>query len=752
MKFFTDNSESKWIGSLQRDFSNFTNTDFRVTERDESEFHCRIKDQPSAPWMRKEFDVEDPAGAVLAICGLGYYEVYINGEKVGDHRLDPIVSVYDKRALYVTYDVSSMLKKGRNAIGVVLGTGWFDIHTMGPWVLEYAPWRDNTKMRLEIRNADGLLVSSKEGWKITRNGPIVYDALRAGEHYDARKELTGWSETGYDDSAWEEARIVRGPGGILQEQIAVPIRVVDTQELSGPNSKGVYDLGRNIAGHGRITVKGEAGAKVILQYTERVTADGDIDQNNQMFGGFDNTYWQYDEYTLKGSDTPEVWECRFAYHGFQYIRVKTEGDVTLQKLEARIVNSDFESIGSISCGNDMINTLQTLTRRSYLANFVGIPTDCPHREKNGWTGDAELASDTGLMNFDGTASYKEWIGCMRDCQRPDGDLPGIVPTGGWGYNWGNGPAWDCALFVIPWNVFVYTGDESLLKDSYENMKRYLDFLENNSIDRIVQFGLGDWCSDPAKQVTAELTNTAIYYGCLKMFVFCAARFGYAQDVERYSRLMTEVKESFHRHFYKGNGVWAEGEFTAMGTALYHGLCQDEAEKLATVQYLAKVVEEAGSKAYFGIIGAKYVPRVLADHGYTALAGRFFTQEEFPGWAHWVVADGATSLHEVWGTGASWNHIMFGDLSAWLYKYPGGLRFSETRPGWKYITIRPQIIPEWGSFRAEHRGYVCQWRMTDEKTVGFSITVPEGCKADVILPDGRSFTAEAGSYNYTSVIG
>lgn len=600
MKFFTKNDDSRWIGYGANECSNF-----------------QTDKVPAAPWLRREFEVKTPRKAQLAICGLGYYEVYLNGKRVGDHVLDPIVSVYDKHARYVIYDdVEKLLKKGKNCVGIVLGTGWYDCYNPGPWVLEKAPWRDLPKARFELRDGAGkLIVGSDQNWKFTRNGPIVQNALRLGEWYDARLELGAWSEAGYDDAAWQNTAIVRGPGGLLEEQTAVPIRIVDTQLLSKPNKKNVYDLGRNISGHARITVKGEPGAEVILQYAERMKKNGDIDQNGQLFESFDNTYWQYDKYILKGTKSSETWEARFTYHGFQYVRVTIKGKAKLEKIEARIVNTDFKSVGSFRSGNDMINTLQTLTRRSYLANFVGIPTDCPHREKNGWTGDAELASDTGLCNFDSAESYKQWIVTMRDCQRPDGDLPGIVPTGGWGYNWGNGPAWDSALFVIPWNVYLYTGDDSALNASMENMKRYLDFLDANSVDHIVQFGLGDWCSDPAKMVDPRLTNTAIYCGCIQIYKDTAAHFGMKTEAQAYAKLLAAVKRSFHKTFYKGKGIYAEGELTAMGAALYFDLCPTEAVRKSTVAKLAECVDGCCATAQFGIIGAKCVPRVLADNGY-----------------------------------------------------------------------------------------------------------------------------------------
>ncbi len=736
MQFFKKHTDSRWISRVD------ASTNFETTTT-------------PAPWFRREFfcPANSACGAKLAVCGLGYQEVYLNGQRVSDRVLDPVASVYDKHVRYVVYDVSSLLREGeQNVLGVVLGTGWYNCHTPGMWVLEYAPWRDFPKMRLELRSASGKLITASDtAWKCTQNGPIVFDGLRNGETYDARLELTGWAETGYDDSDWWETGIIRAPGGLMEEQTSTPVRIVETIPLGKPNSFNVYDLAANIAGHARITVKGKAGAKVTIRYAERITPGGDLSTDHQQFQRFINDRWQTDEYILKGDKKSETWEPRFTYHGFQYIKIEIEGQAKLLSLEARRVNTDFASVGEFTAGNEMINTLQKLTRRSYLANFVGIPTDCPHREKNGWTGDAQLASETGLCNFDAAAAYRQWIGTMRDCQRADGNLPGIVPTGGWGFNWGNGPAWDCALFVIPWNVYLYTGDKTMLRENYDAMKRYLDYSDSQTLDGITQHGLGDWCSAPAEMVDPRLTNTAIYYSLLNTAADIADILKKQNDAAVFRKQAKQIQKAFHKEFYRGRGIYAKGELTAMGAALYYGLCPDEKVRRLTLARLADCVEGCGATAQFGIIGAKTVPRVLAENGYAALAARFFTQEEYPGWAHWVIADNATSLHEVWGAYASWNHIMFGDLSGWCFRYPGGFRFDAAHPGWKKLTIQPEIIPDWKTFRAEHRGYVTEWTCNEtEETADIRITVPAGCTAKVILPCGYTKICKPGICEFLNI--
>lgn len=731
MKFFAKHTDSRWIGHLPGEVCAF-------------QYNMKLSTRP-APYLRCEFETENISGAQLAVCGLGLHEVYLNGKKVGDHVLDPVPGIYDKNAYYVVHSAEKYLKKGRNTIGVILGNGLYNDSVTAAWLFEAASWRDLPKLRLELRGGNGKLILGSGGnWKITREGPIVYDALRNGEHYDARRELDGWNRTGYDDSKWIPAQAVRGPGGLLREQTGTPVRIVDTQELSNPNPKNVYDLGRNISGHARITVRGKAGAKIILQYAERLTPEGDIRTKELCsFPCQDGTYWQYDEYILRGTGKPEVWEARFSYYGFQYVRVRIEGEAELEKIEARIVNTDFASVGNFTSGCEIMNTLQTLTRRSYLANFVGIPTDCPHREKNGWTGDAQLASETGLCNFDAAAGYRQWIAIMRDCQRPDGALPGIVPTPGWGFNWGSGPAWDCALFVIPWNVRLYTGDDSLLKESLENMRRYLDFVDTVAEGDLMRFGLGDWCSS-VEMPDPCLTNTAIYCECLRIYMNAALICGDAKEAARAEKKRRAVMKAFQKAFYRGDGVYGDGGMTALAAPLYFGLCPTETVRRAVLRNLVKLAEENHSKALFGILGAKYVPRVLAENGYAALAARFFTQKEYPGWAHWVLEGHATSLWEMWDGKASRNHIMFGDLSAWCFKYPGGFRFSEERPGFRRLTVQMCVIPEWKHFRAEYRGYETSWKCTG-KGVRMQVVVPEGCAADVILPSGGREVCRTGKH-------
>jgi len=409
-----------------------------------------------APLYRRAFTLDRGIRqATLRICGLGYYVAHINGRRVGENVLDPVFSQYDRRVRYVTHDVTKLLCAGANAMGVTLGNGWYNCHTPEIWNFDKAPWRDYPKLILELevqfKSGATFLLVSDGTWRVAE-GPVRFDGLRNGERYDARAERPGWDKPGYDDSSWDPVAIVPGPGGLLEPQAAPPCRVVRTitpiSVRKIASGAAIYDLGQNIAGWAQLRVRGPAGTEIVLRYSERINAEGDID-----IAGMDRFMksgeFQTDRYILKG-EGDEIWEPGFTYHGFQFVRV--EGlpcEPTLGNISGRVVHTAFDEAGGFESSSETLNRLQACTKQAYTGNFMGFPTDCPHREKNGWTGDAHLAAETGLWNYAAGSAYSQWIDSIVDCQRPNGQLPAIVPCAGWGYNWGSGPAWDSVLILIP---------------------------------------------------------------------------------------------------------------------------------------------------------------------------------------------------------------------------------------------------------------------------------------------------------------
>jgi alpha-L-rhamnosidase len=706
-----------------------------------------------APYLRKTFTWDHMgASATLRICGLGFYELYLNGRRVGDQVLDPVVSQYDKHTRYVVHDVTDYLVEGENVVGVILGNGWYNCHTPNAWHFARASWRDYPKLLLEMSSDGDVVLCSDMSWKAT-TGPIVFDGLRRGETYDARKDLGDWLCTDFDDSGWASAVVVAPPGGVLEEQTMPPCKVMRTlpaaDQWQVPGGDTVYDIGQNMAGWARIAVSGEAGAQLTIRYGECLGEDRSVDQKRIEAHVYAPGNFQTDRYILSGEGT-EVWEPRFTYHGFQYVQITIEGNAAVEKVEGRVVHTAFDKAGEFACSNEIVNRLQTCTLWSYIGNFVGIPTDCPHREKNGWTGDAQLAAETGLWNFASASSYAQWLDTIVDTQRPSGQLPGIVPTSSWGYNWGSGPAWDSVLILIPWYIHLYTGDDSVIRKHYDAMKLYVDYCTSMADDKhIVSFGLGDWCHvDRGRIVEPAMTSTAYYYmDALFVFRF-AEMLGRGEDMVHYGELAAAIAKSFNERFYQGDGIYAKGEQTAMGCALYWNLVPTS-EKPLVLQRLVEAIHANGDRPDFGILGAKYVPRALADNGHAELAYTLITQPEFPGWVDWLNR-GANTLWESWKVASSRNHIMFGDISAWMYQYLAGIAPDTKTPGFKHMFIRPQPVGglEWvkATHHSPHGPIQVAWEKHDGAFC-LDLAIPSGTSATVSLPDGSSQDATAGNHRF-----
>jgi len=687
-----------------------------------------------APFLRKVFNYDSKAEECLVyICGLGYYELYINGRKVGDHVLDPVVTHYDRRARYVVYDVAEYLVPGENVIGVILGNGWYNCHTPDVWHFDKASWRDYPKLFLQMELDSKVALISDKSWRVN-SAPIVFDGLRNGEKYDARLELGNWLSPDYDDSQWKNAAAVNPPGGILCEQTMPPCKVMDRivpiKEWISAKGERVYDFGQNFTGWAKLTVSGTRGTELIMRYSEHIK-DSEIDQENIGLYILEGDV-QTDHYILKGAEQ-ESYEPRFTYHGFRYLSIS--GDAKINKIDGQVVRTSFAQIGKLNSSNEILNRLQEATLWSYSSNFTGIPTDCPHREKNGWTGDAQLAAETGLFNFDAGTAYKQWLENFRDVQRPNGQLPGIVPSSGWGFNWGSGPVWDSAFIIIAWNVYIFTGDISIIAENYESMKLYVDYCDSMAEDNLVFFGLGDWCHvEESRIVTTELTSSAYFYIDALLVSKFAALLCKDDDQKKYNSQASTIRAAFNQKFYHGDGIYAKGEMTALGTALYFDIAEDS-EKEKVAEQLAKLVTNNDYKADFGILGAKYIPRVLADYGYIDCAFKLITQTEFPGWGYWI-KQGATTLWELWDGKGSQNHIMFGDISAWAYQYLGGICPDEKYPGFESYDIKPFFPDGLEHFSASHDSphgtITSEWRCNGNE-INLELDTPETSTARLQLP-------------------
>ncbi|MDR1439939.1 MAG: glycoside hydrolase family 78 protein [Clostridiales bacterium] len=707
----------------------------------------------AAPLLKKRFALEKPvARARLHYCGVGYAEVRINGERVTADELTTPITAYDKTLLYSTYEVGGMLVAGGNEISALLGNGWYNNESGLIWDFQCAPWRAYPKLiaclGIEYSDGTGELIATDSSWKASKS-PLLYSHTRCGEFYDARLEggCAGGDAGGCagDDpdagvgagggAGESDALVVRSPGGILKPVGGLPpIRVTDVfpmRKISG----SVYDCGQNISGWARIRARGERGAKIVLKYAERLDGSGQISAGdiNAFSAQAKSALCHTDVYVMKGGGW-ETWQPRFAYHGFRYVEV--DGAPADFEIEACFVRTDLPIVGEFECSDGMLNKIHKAARLATLSNYHSIPTDCPHREQNGWTGDAAISAEQALMNYDMSAAYKKWLADFKDVQRASGQLPGIVPTGGWGFNWGNGPAWDAALFLIPAALREYTGDSSLIADMWENMERYMGFIETMAEGYIVEFGLGDWCPPKdAKACPVALTDTAYYFVFAREMAENARLLGKKSDEGKYAALARNIRDAFRARFFKGGVVESDGQ-TAWSCAIYQGLL-DEGEIPAAVGRLSELVEEKGGHLDVGILGAKYLFTALADSGRSDLVYRMVANPTCPSYAHWINS-GMTTLCENWDMGASQNHHMFSDVDLWFYRSLAGLRPGER--GFGKAVIKPEFLENLDWVAASHCGYAVEWRR-ENGAVELSVTVPPRGAATVALPGGSREVGE-----------
>ncbi|RZL14933.1 MAG: alpha-rhamnosidase, partial [Pedobacter sp.] len=711
-----------------------------------------IKVKP-APYFRKAFSqarTVRSARAYIAVGGL--YELYINGKKIGDHRLDPVYTRFDRRTIYVAYDVTNNLLSGENAIGVVLGNGWYNHQSTAVWDFERAPWRARPAfcMDLRITYTDGSIetISTDKSWK-TILSPIVFNSIYTAEHHDGRLEIPGWNMPGLDEAnnlgKWKNVTLRSAPSNNIVSQMLHPIRnteLIKAVSLSKVNDTTyVFDIGRNISGVTKLTVDGPGGTVIKLKHAERLGKDGMVDMSNidVHYRPTDNTDpFQTDVYILKGGKT-ETFMPLFNYKGFQYIEVTFNKPIRLTKesVVAYFMHSDVPVAGNISTSNNTLNKIWKATNNSYLSNLFGYPTDCPQREKNGWTGDAHIAVETGLYNFDGITIYEKWMADHRDEQQPNGVLPSIIPTGGWGYEWGNGPDWTSTIALIPWNIYLFYGDDKILRDNYENIKRYVDHINDLSPSGLTGWGLGDWVPVKSK-APVEFTSTAYYFADVTILAKIATLLGNEPDRIKYNALAAKIKEAFNKKYYNTlTGIYGTGLQTELSVPLLWKLVPD-GEQAKVAAALARRVEADNWHIDVGLLGTKAILNALSENGYPEIAYKLAAQETFPSWGWWIV-NGATTLYENWPIDAqsdiSRNHIMFGEIGAWLYKGIGGIFPDEQAPGFRNVILKPHFISGLDHFEGTHNGpygkITSAWKRT-EAGIHYTVVIPASSSATLEL--------------------
>jgi alpha-L-rhamnosidase len=729
-----------------------------------------------APYFRTTFSTGKQIKTARAyIAAAGLYELYINGQKIGNHHLDPMYTRFDRRNLYVTYDVTPQLMAGKNAVGVLLGNGWYNHQSTAVWDYHLAPWRQRPTFCLDLRitYTDGSTetISSNEHWK-TASSPVIMNNIYTAEHYDARLEQTGWNTINFDDSKWKPAFNRPAPSQNVTAQAMVPVRNVEEIPAISVNhfsdKNYVFDIGRNISGVSKLTVSGKAGTIIRLKHGERLQKDGHVDLSNidLHYRPTDDTDpFQVDIFILSGKG-PETFMPKFNYKGFQYVEINSSEPLLLTKesLTGYFMHSDVLPVGQLSTSNPIINKIWSATNNSYLSNLFGYPTDCPQREKNGWTGDAHIAAETGLYNFDGITVYEKWMADHRDEQQPNGTLPSIIPSPGWGYEWGNGPDWTSTVALIPWNVYLFYGDTKILADNYENIKRYVNHINNLYPTGLTTWGLGDWVPVKSKS-PVELTSTAYYFADVTIAAKVAALLGKKQEQQQYNALADKIKKAFNdKYLNTQTGSYNTGLQTELAVPLYWGLVP-QAVRAKTAARLAERVKADNYHLDVGILGAKAILTALSDNGYAEVAYKIASQETYPSWGWWMV-NGASTLYENWNIEAkndiSLNHIMFGEIGAWLYKGIGGIRPDESQAGFKLVRLQPNFVSGLEHYTSSHIGpygkIISAWKRNGS-SIEYTVTIPANSSANIQFPSGtkaalnekpvtNSYHIEAGNYRFT----
>ncbi len=704
-----------------------------------------------ARWLRKEFDVHKwVARATVYFCGLGWSELYVNGQKIGDDVLSPPLSQYPKREYYETYDLTPMLQEGGNALGVVLGNGRFYAPRAGALDSGFP----KLLLQLHIEFADGTATNivSDETWELTTNGPITANNEYDGEQYDARKEFPGWSNTGFVDTNWQAAQIVPGPGGALCGMRQEPIRVTEEIRPVSLNEirPGVYifDLGQNMVGWCRIKVEGPAGTPISLRHAETLDARGELYTNNLR------TAKATDTYILKGQGE-ETWQPRFTLHGFRYVELTGfPGTPTLDSVTGCVAGDDLPVTGEFECSNPLLNQIYHNIFWGVRGNYRSIPTDCPQRdERQGWLGDRSEESRGESYFFDNEALYAKWLQDMADCQLTNGSIPSVCPA-----YWNvyvDDVTWAGTSVIIPGMLRDHFDDERAVAEHYECAAKWMQHMEGFITNGIIaRDTYGDWCmppedpgeihsSDPKRITDATLLATPFFYHDLRLMQSYALELGRKQDARRYGKLADEMKRAFNTQYLnRRTGQYDNGTPTSSVLPLAFDMVPNNMHQKAFDFLVNKLTGDWHSHIGTGLVGGKYLMRVLSDNGRPDLAYTILTQTNYPGWGY-MVEHGATTVWELWNGNTadpamnSGNHVMLiGDLGIWLYEDLAGIKPDPETPGFKHIIMRPVPVGDLKYVRAGHfspYGWIrSEWHKNGNE-FEWKVEIPANTTATLYLP-------------------
>ncbi len=657
-----------------------------------SKNYCTVHNHINAPLFKTIFDCSDCKNSHLEISAVGFYRLFLNGKELTKGVLSPYISNPDDLVYYDEYCVDKVLKEKNNVLCVLLGNGFSNAMDNNIWGFEEASFRSAPKFYLSLFAGGKEIVNTENGFRVT-DSPITFDDIRCGERYDARLEENSLFSPEFSEK-FRDVVPAETPLGEYKKCEAHPVRILGTIRVKRiiKAKKGyIYDFGEVNSGVCKLSVNAKAGQVIDLSFVEMISA-GEPDFSALLFkdNGYPLEYVQHDKYICK--DGYQEYTPSFTYHGFQYCYVEgiTEEQATDNLLEMKILHSDFPKRGSFRCSNPIINKIQDASMRSAESNFVYFITDCPQREKNGWTSEGHVTAEYALRFYDCADSLKEWLNNIRKAQRPNGQLPGIIPTTGWGFQWGNGPQWDKIIVELPYLLYIYTGDIESVRENIDAIAKWIEFLNTKTNGNgLVSYGLPDWCEaggpgDGNCSTPVEITDTLISIENLRkakmLFGLCS--------VNKYNNLIDDMLDGYIKNFkekYIRNSAVVCKTQTAQALALELGLFEDNAKAF---EQLLEIIKNDNNHMHCGVLGFRPVFRMLAEYGQSSLAYKMIVQDTHPSYGN-IIKQGATGMWEKFTEyyetpngirqkdgrerNYSLNHSVFGGITSFFMEYFAGIR-------------------------------------------------------------------------------
>ena len=738
---YADWKSTRWIGYE------------KLSKEDSVSQYSRL----SARYLRKEIDVKKQVkSAKVYIMGMGLYELYINGNKIGDQVLAPVPTDYTKNVKYNVFDVTSQLKEGNNMLGTILGNGRFFAMRQ-----DYKPYKIKSfgfpKMALQlfVEYTDGTkdIIRTDDTWKLTTDGPILSNNEYDGEEYDARKEMKGWATTNFDDATWVNARYVQEPGGFYEAQMLPNMKIMgEVKPISiKATAKGTYilDMGQNMVGWLQLKVKGKSGDQITMKFAESLQKDGSLYIANLRDAK------TTDVYTLKG-EGEEIWEPRFIFHGFRFVEISGfPTKPTLDNFVGKVVYDDIKTTGTFESSDATMNQIFKNAWWGISGNYKGMPIDCPQRnERQPWLGDRTTGAYGESFLFNNQTLYAKWLDDIKYSQTQDGGLPDVAPAF-WRY-YGDNVTWPGTYITVGDMLYQQFGDTEVIKKQYPSMKKWMVYMEENYLkdDLMDKDKYGDWCvppeslelirsKDPARLTDGQLLSTAFYYQLLGIMKKFAKIANADADIAHYDDLTTRIKKAFNNKFLNTEkNYYANNTVTANVLPLAFGLVPENLIDKVFQNMVHEVEVTKKGHISTGVIGTQFLMRTLTNFGRGDLAYKLASNKTYPSWG-FMVENGATTIWELWNGNTadpsmnSQNHVMLlGDLLIWYYENMAGIKSNPETPGFKQIIMKPDFNAGLTFVNASYESIYglikSDWKKNKNNLV-WKITIPANSSALVYLP-------------------